>query len=95
MQEVGLQFRTYLLWRRLTLAVNEIVSGTSLTEAAHEAGFSDSAHFSRTFLRMFGAGLLALTTETEQIVDGSTYQARQLGAIATPGALVEGWRLTL
>lgn len=51
--------------------------------------------FDDSFLRMFGAGLLALTRETEQIVDGSTYQARQLGAIATPGALVEGWRLTL
>jgi AraC-like DNA-binding protein len=29
-------------------------AGDSLTSAAHQAGFSDSAHFSRTFHRMFG-----------------------------------------
>ncbi|WP_414474602.1 helix-turn-helix transcriptional regulator [Microvirga sp. M2] len=52
--EVGLPFQTYLLWRRLMTAVERIASGTSLTAAAYEAGFADSAHFSRTFQRMFG-----------------------------------------
>ena len=52
--EVGLPFRTYVLWRRLMVAVNGIAAGNTLTNAAHEAGFADSAHFSRTFLRMFG-----------------------------------------
>lgn len=52
--EVGLPFRTYLLWRRLVGAVGAIAAGADLTEAAHGAGFADSAHFSRTFLRMFG-----------------------------------------
>lgn len=61
-EEVGLPFRTYQLWRRLSVAVSRIATGSSLTEAAHEAGFADSAHFSRTFLRMFGvpASLLLL-----------------------------------
>jgi AraC-like DNA-binding protein len=58
--EVGLPFRTYLLWRRLVLAVEGIAAGSSLTEAAHEAGFADSAHFSRTFHRMFGVPAAAL-----------------------------------
>jgi AraC-like DNA-binding protein len=31
-----------------------MAEGLTLTAAAHEAGFSDSAHFSRTFRRMFG-----------------------------------------
>lgn len=53
-EEVGLPFRTYLLWRRLMVAVNGIAAGSTLTQAAHDAGFADSAHFSRTFLRMFG-----------------------------------------
>ena len=53
-QEVGLPFRTYLLWRRMMIAVTAIAAGTSLTSAAHDSGFADSAHFSRTFLRMFG-----------------------------------------
>lgn len=53
-QQTGLPFRTYLLWLRLTRAVETVAAGGSLTEAAHEAGFADSAHFSRTFRRMFG-----------------------------------------
>jgi len=50
----GLPFRTYLLWLRLTRAVELFSRGSSLTDAAHGAGFSDSAHLSRTFRRMFG-----------------------------------------
>lgn len=53
-EEIGLPFRTYLLWRRMMLAVDAIAAGSSLTGAAHDSGFADSAHFSRTFLRMFG-----------------------------------------
>ena len=53
-QQTGLPFRSYLLWLRLTRAVETVAAGGSLTEAAHEAGFADSAHFSRTFRRMFG-----------------------------------------
>jgi AraC family transcriptional regulator len=53
-EETGLPFRTYVLWRRLMKAVERRAAGETLTEAAHQAGFSDSAHFSRTFLRMFG-----------------------------------------
>ena len=53
-QETGLPFRTYVLWRRLMQAVERRATGASLTQAAHGAGFADSAHFSRTFLRMFG-----------------------------------------
>ncbi|MCC6995167.1 MAG: helix-turn-helix transcriptional regulator [Deltaproteobacteria bacterium] len=53
-EQTGLPFRTHLLWQRLTRAVELFSSGTSLTDAAHGAGFSDSAHLSRTFRRMFG-----------------------------------------
>jgi AraC-like DNA-binding protein len=59
-EQTGLPFRTYLLWLRLTKAVAVFASGGSLTEAAHQAGFSDSAHFSRTFRRMFGLPAAAL-----------------------------------
>ena len=52
--EVGLPFRTYVLWRRLMKAVEAMSSGARMTAAAHESGFADSAHFSRTFHRMFG-----------------------------------------
>ena len=53
-QQTGLPFRTYLLWLRLDRAVEIYAGGASLTEAAHNAGFADSAHLSRTFRRMFG-----------------------------------------
>jgi AraC-like DNA-binding protein len=53
-ESTGLPFRTYLLWLRLTKAVELFSGGASLTDAAHGAGFSDSSHLSRTFRRMFG-----------------------------------------
>lgn len=59
-EQTGLAFRTYLLWLRLTRAVESLASGSSLTQSAHEAGFADSAHFSRTFKRMFGVAPVSL-----------------------------------
>jgi AraC-like DNA-binding protein len=53
-QNVGVPFRRYLMWQRLLEAVKGVTSGASLTEAAHECGFADSAHLSRTFKQMFG-----------------------------------------
>lgn len=53
-EQTGLAFKTYVLWRRLMRAVRRYGEGASLTEAAHAAGFADSAHFSRTFKRTFG-----------------------------------------
>jgi AraC-like DNA-binding protein len=53
-EQTGMPFRTYLLWLRLMRAVELFSGGSTLTDAAHGAGFSDSSHFSRTFRRMFG-----------------------------------------
>lgn len=50
----GLPLRPYLRWRRLLVALRTVMAGASLTEAAHAAGFADSAHFTRTFRRHFG-----------------------------------------
>jgi AraC family transcriptional regulator len=54
LQETGIRFRPYVLWLRLEVAVAAHASGQNLTEASHAGGFADSAHFSRTFKRMFG-----------------------------------------
>ncbi|MEQ9449148.1 MAG: AraC family transcriptional regulator, partial [Rhodospirillaceae bacterium] len=59
-EETGLPFRTYVLWLRLVRAVDAHIRGANLTDAAQQAGFSDSAHFSRTFRRMFGLPAAAL-----------------------------------
>lgn len=60
-EQTGLAFKTYLLWLRLVSAVQIYSEGKSLTEAAHSAGFSDSAHFSRIFRRTFGLPATTLT----------------------------------
>lgn len=59
-EQTGLPFKTYLLWLRLSRALALVAAGSPLTAAAHEAGFSDSAHLSRTFRRMFGVAPTAL-----------------------------------
>jgi AraC-like DNA-binding protein len=52
--ELGLPFRRFRLWRRMAAVMRTVAGGGSLTEAAHAAGFSSSAHLSSTFKRMFG-----------------------------------------
>ena len=51
---VGVPIRRYILWQRLWRAMEAALKGGTLTQAAHEAGFSDSAHLSRTFRQTFG-----------------------------------------
>lgn len=60
-EEIGIPLRTFLLWSKLRRALAGVAQGLSLTQAAHAGGFADSAHFSRTCVRMFGATPLALT----------------------------------
>lgn len=52
--QTGSPFRAYLLWLRINLAIEAVMAGASWTEAAHHAGFADSAHLTRTHRRMFG-----------------------------------------
>ena len=60
-EQTGLAFKTYVLWLRLVKALEVYATGQALTEAAHSAGFSDSAHFSRVFRRTFGLPATTLT----------------------------------
>lgn len=50
----GMPLRPYLRWLRLQQALASVAQGYRLTEAAHAAGFADSAHLSRSFRRTFG-----------------------------------------
>lgn len=52
---VGVPLRPYVLWLRLQCGARELARGRSVSEAAYAAGFSDAAHFTRTFRRMIGA----------------------------------------
>jgi AraC-like DNA-binding protein len=53
-KEVGLPFRRYRLWRRIASVMRGVAQGGNLTESAHLAGFSSSAHLSFAFKQMFG-----------------------------------------
>lgn len=53
-EQMGLPIRRYILWMRLRSVLESSLTGENLTDAAHTSGFSDSAHFSRTFKKMFG-----------------------------------------
>jgi len=54
-KSVGVPLRPYVLWLRLQCGARELARGTSVADAAYAAGFSDAAHFTRTFRRMIGA----------------------------------------
>jgi AraC-like DNA-binding protein len=54
-ESIGVPVRPYILWIRLQRAACDLMHGASVTSAAHQAGFSDSAHLTRTFRRMLGA----------------------------------------
>ena len=53
-ESVGVPLRPYILWLRLQRAACDLIDGSSVTSAAHSAGFSDGAHLTRTFRRMLG-----------------------------------------
>jgi AraC-like DNA-binding protein len=53
-RDVGIAFRRFRIWNRLRAAAQVALAGGSLTEAAHSAGFTDSAHFARLHRATFG-----------------------------------------
>lgn len=59
---MGLPFRRYVLWRRLTRAFAGLTAGEDATCAAHEAGFADSAHMARTVRAMLGVTARQIVT---------------------------------
>jgi AraC-like DNA-binding protein len=54
-EQIGIPLTSYILWTRIKVALKEMLKpGVTLSNASHQAGFSDHAHFTRTFKRMFG-----------------------------------------
>lgn len=66
-EQMHIPIRRYLLWLRLMDAIENIVSGEPFTSVAHDAGFADSAHLSRTFRSMFGLTLSNLFKNSQFI----------------------------
>jgi AraC-like DNA-binding protein len=53
-EQIGLPFRRYMLWRKLTRAMVAIGRASNIASAAHASDFADAAHLTRTFHQMFG-----------------------------------------
>ena len=53
-EEVGLPFRRYLLWRKLSRAMLSMGRERTIAGAAQHGDFADAAHLTRTFYQMFG-----------------------------------------
>lgn len=53
-EQVRLSFAAYQSWQKVKLATLMLNGAMSLTEIAHEAGFSDSSHLSRAFKKFYG-----------------------------------------
>lgn len=51
---LGLSFRAYQAWRKQVRVCKLLYSGRSLTDIAHEAGLSDSAHLSHFYRHWYG-----------------------------------------
>lgn len=66
-EQAGVPLRRYMLWLRLCAAIEQMAVSNSLTDAAHAAGFSDSAHLSRTFRRMHGIAPSAIFQHSQFI----------------------------
>jgi AraC-like DNA-binding protein len=60
LEETGMRFRPYILWLRIEAAGASIAAGKSITEAAQDGGFADSAHFARTFKRLYGVSAISV-----------------------------------
>jgi AraC-like DNA-binding protein len=71
--EMGMSVQSYLRWRRLMAALCTTAQGASLTEAAHRAGFADSAHLTRVFRGAFGTAPSTIfkNSHAVQVISGA------------------------
>ncbi|PKA14953.1 helix-turn-helix transcriptional regulator [Leptospira haakeii] len=66
-ESLGISFKRFILWTKLSRAVLSLKNGKNLTEACHSSGFSDSSHFSRTFMDMFGVNPSKFLTDSRSV----------------------------
>ena len=53
-EQVGVSLKSYLTLHQLEKAYQEILGGSSITEAAMNAGFDSPSHFAATVKRLMG-----------------------------------------
>jgi len=65
-EATGIPIRRYRLWHRLFVTSTMMSMGSSLTDAALTAGFSDSSHLSHVFQSMLGMPPSAMLSHSRQ-----------------------------
>jgi AraC family transcriptional regulator len=75
-EETGMALRPYILWRRCVRVWELMTAGESLSSAAHQVGFTDAAHLTRTSRRMFGFPRLRCTLPARSGIAPPTGSAR-------------------
>ena len=74
-ETLGAPPRTWRAWFRLRCAIGEtLFTGATLTQAAHRAAFTDSAHLTRTSRRLMGVAPAQLLPETVYVSRESTWR---------------------
>ena len=53
-EHTGVSLYKYILWNKIRYAINRIMNGTPVNEAAWGAGFTDNSHFHKMLVTMFG-----------------------------------------
>src|ERR1700722_14964615 len=53
-QQTGVPIYKYILWSRIRFAINRVMTGSPINDAAWEAGFTDNSHFHKILVTMFG-----------------------------------------
>ena len=86
-EQTGMALRPYILWRRFLRVWELLMRGDSLSAAAHEAGFADAAHLSRTSRRMFGfpPSAMQMAGPLRRDADAPAASAGAYAAPAPPG----------
>jgi AraC-like DNA-binding protein len=67
-QETGVALRRYKLWQRTIEGTHLILQGKSITDASLQSGFSDTAHFSRSFKQQFGITPTMLKQYAQEVI---------------------------
>jgi AraC-like DNA-binding protein len=50
----GVPLHRYIIWNKILLAIGNIINGATVKDAATDCGFTDSSHFHKLLLGMFG-----------------------------------------
>ena len=78
-EATGMPLRSYRKWLNLVHGLEHALRGQNLTAAAHQAEFADQAHFSRTFMQMFGVRASDVLAQVRLIPSANQSQQKASG----------------